>query len=284
MRDAFHCVFVPGAVLRVSGEDALTFLQGQFTNDLRSSGPESAVYGLWLSAKGKVLADSFVLQLGPKEFFLVSYFVRSEELKARLDAFVIADDVVIEDETGRWTAVALWGDGLSNVLAKCQLDAPSPKALLRHADGFVINGRHVRRANLDFILSANTRSEQLSKLLQEAGASLVGADDLERARIVDGIPAVPKDIGPQDLPNEGGLESDSVSFSKGCFTGQEVMARLKSMGKVLRSLVRISGKCLIPSLFPVAVSQGEKNSGELRSSVTFQAAFLDMALITDLRL
>src|SRR3954464_5276449 len=91
----------PACWLRVTGDDAANFLQGQFTNDLRALPKRGAVYGLWLSIKGKVLADSFVLSgVNPGEFWIGSYYSAAKIIRERLEAYVIADDVTIEDATG----------------------------------------------------------------------------------------------------------------------------------------------------------------------------------------
>src|SRR5271168_1758539 len=89
----------PAAWLHVSGPDAFRFLQGQFTNELRLLDDQPSVYGLWLNEKGKVQADGFVLRGEDKTFWVGSYFSPAEALCARLRAYVIADDVTIEDCT-----------------------------------------------------------------------------------------------------------------------------------------------------------------------------------------
>ena len=104
----------PAAVLRISGEDSPSFLQGQFTNDLHKQGIGGAIYGLWLNQKGKVLADSFVMQIAAQEFWVVSYFSPAAVIRERLEGYVIADDVVIEDLTGEMAGLTVFGpaDGL----------------------------------------------------------------------------------------------------------------------------------------------------------------------------
>ncbi len=72
--------------------------------------------------------------------------------------------------------------------------------------------------------------------------------DMELMRIQADIAAVPRDIGPDDLPNEGGLEKIAISYTKGCYLGQEVMARLKSMGQVRRQLLRVTGTGAPPAV------------------------------------
>src|SRR4051794_40931518 len=97
----------PAAVLRIGGADAANFLQGQFTNDLREVRNSSGVYGLWLNQKGRVLADSFIAQSGPEGFTVASYFSEAAVIQERLESYIIADDVVIENMTATWAAVSL---------------------------------------------------------------------------------------------------------------------------------------------------------------------------------
>jgi hypothetical protein len=103
---------------------------------------------------------------------------------------------------------------------------------------------------------------------------------LERLRIEAGVPAVPRDIGPEDLPNEGELEVDAISYTKGCYLGQEVMARLKSMGQVRRKLVRVTGTGSISLGLPAALFADGKKVGELRSAVPTGEGFFGLAMIS----
>ena len=94
----------------MSGEDASAFLQGQFTNDLRDLEAKGAVYGLWLNHKGRVIADSFVHRTATGDYWIGSYFSAADVIRKRLEAFVIADDVVIEDVTDQWRGITLIGE------------------------------------------------------------------------------------------------------------------------------------------------------------------------------
>ncbi len=216
----------PAAWLRITGSDAANFLQGQFTNELRNLSPGRAVYGFWLNVKGKVIADSFVMRgEGAEEFWVGSYFSTAAVIRERLESFVIADDVAVEDATGDWAAVTLMG--------------PVPAAMAREARrGFVFPGRRGRDESTEWVFRATEGAAVRAGL---TGARVVGVDEMTRHRIEAGIPAVPADVGPGDLPNEGGLEDVAISYTKGCYLGQEVIARLKSMGQVRRRLMRVAG-------------------------------------------
>lgn len=253
----------PAACLRVSGEDAFTFLQGQFTNDLQQPPKEGATYGLWLNQKGKVLADSFVRKISERDWRVLSYFSPAAVIRERLEAYIIADDVVIEDLTAATMGLTLLG-------------TLSAAAMGRAADGWEFRGRRMPELHTEIIFPASVAFEVTPKL---AGGVSVTSGEMELKRIAAGIPAVPVDIGPTDLPNEAGLESVAISYTKGCYLGQEVMARLKSMGQVRRRLVRVHG-CGDPPARPTALFQGERKVGELRSAAREGANWIGLAMVS----
>ncbi|HEY1848655.1 MAG TPA: tRNA-modifying protein YgfZ, partial [Opitutaceae bacterium] len=103
-------------------------------------------------------------------------------------------------------------------------------------------------------------------------------EDAERERIAACIAAVPCDIGAADLPNEAGLDQVAISYSKGCYTGQEVMARIKSLGRVRRRLVRLRGPGSPPRGGSPLWSGGARQ-GEIRSAVGVPAGFEALAMV-----
>jgi hypothetical protein len=243
----------------------LSFLQGQFTNDLRQLA-NGAVYGLWLTLKGKVLGDGFVLAGGePEEFWIGSYATPAAVLRERLESFIIADDVTVEDQTADWSAVSVFG---SISLERVGQSGGAE---------FIFPGRRSRPSNVEWVFRADVEGE-VRRALQDLPE--LDLDAVETIRISAGIPAVPADIGPNDLPNEAGLEDEAISFTKGCYLGQEVMARLKSMGQVRRRLLRVRGKGPRP-LPGAALYVGERKVGELRSVVADGAdEYVGLAMVS----
>ncbi len=255
MKFPTHAVFFgwqPAAWLRVRGSDAANFLQGQFTNDLRSIPQGDGVYGLWLNVKGKVVADSFVLRGGAAgEYWVASYFSPAAVICERLESFVIADDVVIEDMTTEWAAVTIFGEGMKEALAG------------ETQGGFLFCGRRGREESVEWVFPT---SQQAAVRAQLVGGRACSTEEMARRRIAAGIPAVPADLGLGDLPNEGGLEADTISYTKGCYLGQEVMARLKSMGQVRRRLMRVAFAGEEIPARPAPLFLGARQVGELRSA------------------
>jgi folate-binding protein YgfZ len=257
----------PGCWLRISGSDAFTFLQGQFTNDLRELERQPAVYGLWLNLKGKVLADSFVLRApGPDAFWVGSYFSTAAAIRERLEGFVIADDVGIEDLTAGWAGVSVVGPEAGI------LRDERPQA------GVIFPGRRGVGGAVEWVFPLEAAGTVEARL---KGAEAVPATEVERWRIAARIPAVPADLGPADLPNEGGLETSAISYTKGCYLGQEVMARLKSMGRVRRRLLPVRGEGgSIPEL-PAKLFGPVRQVGELRSAVRgAEEGYLGLAMLS----
>jgi folate-binding protein YgfZ len=254
--------------LRVSGADAGTFLQGQFTNDLRGLAPGAAVYGLWLDQKGKVLADSLVLPgLSAGEFWVASYFSAGDAIRRRLEDYIIADDVTVEDLTAVWSGLALLGEG-AEAWWRSQPNPP----------GLVFPGRRGQAPAWEWIYPLSA-ADVVAAAVQ--GRKTLGDLELEKMRILARIPAVPRDIGPGELPNEGGLDETAISYSKGCYLGQEIMARLKSRGNVRRKLMGVAGDGDVPVL-PSPLLQAGRPAGELRSAVPNQGGdgFEGLALLT----
>jgi len=266
----------PSAVLKVTGEDAFLFLQGQFTQDLQPClKGESFAYGLWLNQKGKVLGDSFVLRSGDS-WLCMSVHSAADVIRERLEAYVIADDVTIEDVTSSWTGMAAWGEAAGEALVgKVGRIPTSPSGLIETAGGFIFEGRRAKGPSWEWLYPAVAEAATAG-----LGASEVGFEDMERLRIAAGIPSVPRDIGPEDLPNEGGLERDAISYSKGCYLGQEVMARLKTMGQVRRRLMVVEGSSALPAKLPATLFADGKKLGELRSAVRMGDGFIGLAMIS----
>ncbi len=203
----------PTAVVRVTGEDAAAFLQGQCTADLRKVALTDA---LWLNRKGRVLAHTVVAKETDGSFLLLCPHLTAEETIAIVTANVIADDVGAADETSAWGRWVVWGSEPSIAGAKF---FPTRRFGIEAWD-----------------------------VLTPAGAAMPGEagsrEELETLRIRAGVPAVPADCGANEFPQECGLEA-WVSYTKGCYLGQEVMARIQSMGSLRRILRRVSGSVVV---------------------------------------
>lgn len=256
----------PTAWLSVTGPDSAAFLQGQCTQDLRTLNPGQAAEALWLNTKGRILGESLVIKETGDRWRLWSAHTTGETLRTRLEDFIIADDVTVTAEEANWEQVTFAGPAAEAWLRE-RLGDRNPPALgawTSLGDGLLFAGRRGQPETWEWL-------RPLASTAPGGGpqppASLgdLSAVDLHRARLAAGVPAIPGEFGPQDLPQEAGLETTAISFSKGCYLGQEVMARLHAMGQVRRRLMRVGG----PGCAPPAgteLRQDTKRVGELRAA------------------
>ena len=269
----FIHLFRPAAFLRVTGGDAGTFLQGQFTNELQQKAG-CATYGLWLNQKGKVVADSHVLRIGADEFMVASMACSAGLIRQRLEEYIVADDVTVADETARMHGILIWGATCGELLAA----RPADGEIVREGESFVFAGRHTRGKNF-LMIGPEAEISQAKAAFVAGGAIQADAASAEFFRISAGMPAVPGDIGPGDLPNEGGLESDAISYTKGCYLGQEVMARLKNLGRIRRRLHVVQGSGTSPAPLTALYQAGTK-IGEIRSAAAQGNEFVAFAMLS----
>ncbi len=269
--NGYH-IFRPSSWVLVEGEDAHEFLQSQFSNDISSLDVGRAQYGLWLDKKGKVHGDSQVVRVGDECFYLFSYYTKAEDLIAKLDSFIVADDVELEDLSGDVVGFSLFGKAV-----ECF-------EIIRLEDGsnfesHYFQGRRGRADSLDVIVKKEDQDPFLNALRSKGNIDSLDETAIELLRMASLVPRVPDDIGPGELPQEGGLEKDGVSFTKGCYLGQEVMSRLHSMGQVRRSLTLIESSDPISSGSVLSI-EGKK-VGTTKSSLKYQDRFLALALTSN---
>ncbi len=254
---------IPSAILRVRGPDANTYLQGQFTQELRIA-DGAVAYGLWLDQKGRVQADSHVLKQADNDYLVVSFSGSATHLLARLQANLIADEVELLDQTGDWISVLLWGEGAATL--------KSPANVL------VLPSRRAGAGSVQWLVPVE-RSGEIGAELKKISVIESTRSAAEFARLRAGVPAVPGDIGPRDLPNEGGLDDVAISYTKGCYLGQEVMARLKNLGQVRRRLHLVQGAGAPPAP-GTSLHQGDRKVGEMRSAAGDGENFIGLAMLS----
>ncbi len=236
-----RCAPVDTAVVRVTGEDAAAFLQGQCSTDLRNVALTDA---LWLNRKGRVIAHAVISKETDGSHLLLCPHLSAEALIAVVTANVIADDVVAMDESARWQKWVIWGA------------APA----ISGAKAFATKRYGIAAWDVLALIGAVAPGEP---------APLA---ELDALRVAAGVPAVPADCGANEFPQECGLEA-WVSYTKGCYLGQEVMARIQSMGSLRRILRSVSG--------PVSVGQELRTpEGKVAGTVRSAAGDVGLALVS----
>lgn len=230
-----HVAPADTAVVRVTGEDAASFLQGQCSADLRGASPIDA---LWLNRKGRVLAHTIVAKEADGSFLLLCPHLAAAEIIAIVTANVIADDVVATDESQAWARYLAWGEVAPVV-----------------GGGKLFPTKRFGAPAWDVLAPAGT----------SVSGEVAARGELEALRIKAGVPSVPADCGEQEFPQECGLEP-WVSYTKGCYLGQEVMARIQSMGALRRVLRRVTAAEGLVLAVGAELAVAGKTVGKVRSA------------------
>jgi len=261
MNNAISLDLSDRAKFRITGMDRLRFLNGQITNDLRKASETSAIEGCVLNAKGKTDAHIFVSASG--ESFLVDAAADLREtLKVRLERYVIADDVQIEDVTDQFS--------LFHVLSQ------QPPAL---ESGRTVSVRRFAEPGWDTWVEA----AQHGALLQELSLrwTLRDSDAAEVMRIEQGIPRSGRELTQEIIPIEANLEQRTIDYQKGCYIGQEVISRIKMSGqtnKRLCGLISVDNIPLQPGMKLVSPSVPGKDVGWITSATRSEIIGKEIAL------
>lgn len=232
--------------LCVLGRDRERFLNGQVTNDVRALRPGQGCYTALVNAKGRMEADAFIYRLA-EEFLLDSEPGCGPTLAQRLVRYVVADDVQIADAGPHYGLWSVQGPQAAAVVGALALsgDPPAPPLSFtthRHphfGELYVMNQPRVGLPGFDLFVplpAMEALGERLLAAARAHGGRLAGWEALETARIEAGIPRFGADMDRTTLPPEAGLGAQAISYTKGCFIGQEVLARIRTYGHVNRIL------------------------------------------------
>jgi len=247
--------------LRITGNDRLRFLNGQITNDVRKATETKAIEACVLNAKGKMNAHIFV-SAAPDCFFIDAAPELRETLVTRLERYVIADDVQIEDVTDQLSIFHLLSRTAPNLGARRIISA----------NRFGEPGWDIwtERTLYDAVL------QQLSStygLLDHAAAEI--------ARIEHGVPRWGRELTDEIIPIEANLEERAIDYEKGCYIGQEVISRIKMSGqtnKRLRGLISLGDIPLQPGMKLAATSAKGKEAGWITSATRSEKIGKEIAL------
>lgn len=227
-------------VLVATGCDRASFLHSFTTNDIRRLVPGSGCEAFVTSHQGKTIGhvlvfceeDRIVLDTSPGQ---------ASSLKAHFERFILTEEVEFADETGQWVDLLLAGPQAAALLSDL-CGALPPAAMLGHQpaslEGRPVRLRHVPYAGPDsfFVAVAPGDREAVHGLLEGAGAMACAMSAVEARRIEAGFPLFGQDISADNLPQEVNRNPVAISFTKGCYLGQETVARIDALGHVNRVL------------------------------------------------
>jgi tRNA-modifying protein YgfZ len=228
------------AKLEVAGDDAAEYLQGQLTNEIEALGPDQGCYAALLDRKGHVQADMRVLRLSDGKIWLDLEPGPAPTVLRHLRTYSVGRELEIKDVSENWAVTSLIGPQAAEISGIEGLRAEHAQRF-RNWDGVEALGV-ATDLGLDLI-TRRDQKEALRKLLVGGGAVEVSEAAAEILRVESGRPRFGVEITPEVMPAEAGIVERAVDFQKGCYIGQEPVARLHYRGKPNRHLrgLRLSG-------------------------------------------
>jgi tRNA-modifying protein YgfZ len=247
--------------LRIAGNDRLRFLNGQLTADIRKAKSSSAIEASLLNAKGKMNAhvfafastDSFILDAEPE---------LKETLQTRLERYVIADNVTIEEVTGQLSIL--------HVMSETAPASPIAK--------WITSAHRFGRPGWDLWIETSEHAQAFKQLSGEF--AFCDSDRAEILRIEQGIPRWGHELTDKIIPVEANLER-SIDYEKGCYIGQEVISRMKMSGQRNKSLCGLISRrdlTLSPGMDLTDAPTGGKNAGWITSAAHSETLGKEIAL------
>jgi tRNA-modifying protein YgfZ len=281
------------AFIGVTGTDRLSYLHAMLTNDVAALTPGRGCYAAYLTPQGRMIADMGVLELG--DLALVELDgAKKQEVLEKLDQFIFSEDVQLHDLTATLADVAVIGPASPAVVSALfgAADVPGPDHLASLAEfetvrvGFEGASAIVLSSGRRFGVSAfgiiveRDRVPAVIAAAVRAGATQVNEAAVEVVRVEAGVPRFGADMDERTIPLEAGIEGRAISSSKGCYPGQEVIARVlhRGHGRVAKKLVGISVEgTVVPQRGDTLVADG-KDVGVVTTAVYSPTLGMPIAL------
>jgi folate-binding protein YgfZ len=260
-------------IVELTGPDRVRYLNAIVSGDVKSLGEGRGTLALLLTPQGHILAELEIYALQDKLLVLSHASVRERTI-ATLDKFIIMDDVTLSDVTEQFGSFAIEGPRAGTVVAEAcglLLEGFSEHAVAEvEIDGVachLIRHSHFGLPGAEIIaprehLALLWKNLRASVLTQHGAA--IGMRALNSLRLEAGIPWFPEDFNDTVIPHEAALEATHISFTKGCYTGQEIVERVRSRGQVNRRRVRLKFSTTDPPapLTRLRVSDSEDKTAE----------------------
>lgn len=220
------------AVLRVTGEDAQNFLQNLFSSDVREVSAQRAQFSSFNSAKGRMLATFLIWQTGA-DYFLQLPRSLAAAIQKKLSMYVLRAKVKISDASDELVCLGLAGSEAATLVEECFAALPQEAMAVVHDSHGSVHRLGAQRFQ---IVTTPQQAQALWKCLND-GARPAGAHCWDWLNVRAGIPMILPATQEQFVPQMANLELiGGVSFKKGCYPGQEIVARMQYLGKLKRRM------------------------------------------------
>lgn len=224
-------------ILEVSGADRHRFLNGFVTAEVKSREPGDSFFTFFTDVKGKVIAEGFAT-VDEDGIYLEVPREQGSFLTEHLRKYVIADRV--ELHLRDWQGLRLWGPQALEIAKTHGVILEGTKASSPDSMGLRL-AEHRQRYGLSCLCLwfEDSRRDEWAQRIQDQGIAWVSQEAVEIHRVEKAVPKWGQDYGLDNLPQETGLENRAVSYEKGCYLGQEIVARIHYRGGVQRKMVRL---------------------------------------------
>lgn len=254
------------AAIAVTGPEAADYLQGQLTNDVESLSPGEGAYAALLDRKGHLQADLRALRLADDEYLLEAEGEAGPALLRHLSTYKIGRQVEIGDRSSELALTSVLGPAAASLTGA---EGLRPEHAHREISVAGTGCRAIATDNGIDLLCAPAETEAMRRALLDAGAEAASEAAAEIVRVESGRPRFSRELSGAPMPAEAGIVERAVNFEKGCYIGQEPVARLHYRGKPNRQL---RGLRLSAAVEPgAALTLGEKEVGAIATSCTSPA-------------
>jgi folate-binding protein YgfZ len=280
----------------VSGADRASYLQGLLTNDIVALTAGHGCYAAYLTAQGRMIADLYVYELGDVLLLRLAADLKDTVL-AKLDQFIFSEDVQLGDVTDTFAQIAVVGPDAARVVssvAGLALESLEPlpdhgnlRATWRGTPMIVTRVTDTGEPGYDLFVE-RAQAEALNDELKAVGVVALDEPTADVLRIEAGVPLFHRDMDEDTLPLEAAIESRAISFTKGCYVGQEVVIRVlhRGHGRVARKLVGLVVAGVVNGNVTgdhvpapgAAITSGDREIGHVTSSAMSPALTRPIAL------
>ncbi|HET7269636.1 MAG TPA: hypothetical protein VFI90_00995 [Rubrobacter sp.] len=262
LREGAAVVDRPQRILRLTGKDPIGMLNAVLTNDVPPQG-DRGVYAMLLNAKGRIQTDLRVIKAG-EDLLVDTEQEGADSANEILGRYAPFSRVKLEDLSHSWAVLGLYGPRADELLGIPGLAEHQSREIEIEGRTILAVGVAVPVSGYDLI-GETEAVDAAHRYLTSRGATPIDLDTYEAARIEAGVPRFGSDITQDNFPGETGVLESAVSFDKGCYPGQETVARMHYRGHPNKTLYRlvVEGAEIVPG---TQIHQNEKAVGTITSA------------------
>jgi folate-binding protein YgfZ len=269
------------AILTLTGRDRVKYLHNVSSNDIKSLPEGRGTLALLLNPQGRILAEIEVYAL-PEKLLLLSHASLREGTIATIKKYILGSQVEVEDLTEKMGSLAVEGPRAPEVVAQAcgvsiaelpQLSAR--EVVIGEAPCYLLGRSHFAAPGAEFVAPREGLPALWRKLLaavRAQGGEPMGMSAFHALRLQADLPWFPADFNDAMIPHEAAVENTHISFTKGCYTGQEIVERVRSRGHVNRKRVSLKFSTSTPPLPGTKLRAGNAEVGFVTSAALSPAA------------